>query len=100
MKIYTKLILNMDDGQVITEESFHYIGEVSYCGGGKSSQQVQTVSTPEPVQKAQTKNITQAATAAREAQKENAASAKGIKSTILTNQQANESSTTKTLLGQ
>jgi len=34
MKIYTKIVIDSKTDEVLSEESFEYSGEVSYCGGG------------------------------------------------------------------
>lgn len=98
MKIYKEIVMDWE-GTLIHEESFEYQGEVSLCGGGgKGSSPAPTP--PAPVQKLQTKPVTEAASAARDNQRQKALRAKGVKSTILTNQNDNNSSGGKTLLGQ
>ncbi len=113
MKISTKIVYGVN-GDVLFEESYDYVGEIAYCGGGSKSTSTPDVTpAPEPVQKVQTKAISESAQIARENQLEKAQRAKGIRSTILTtddedssllaNSQTNNTtttSTTKSLLGQ
>lgn len=103
MKIITKAVYNMSDWSLIHEESFDYEGEISLCGGGggKGSSSPPPPPPPAPpVQKLQTKPVTEAASSARENQKQKSLRAKGIKSTILTKQNDTNSNSAKTLLGQ
>lgn len=67
-------------------------------GGGYSPPSVPEV-TPTPKAEV-TKPVTEAATAARDAQKRKATKAAGLQSTILTGNAANTNSGGKTLLGQ
>lgn len=96
MKIYKKFVFDMKTGKEIESESFEYDGEVALCGGGgKASKPTYT---PPPPEKAQTKQIDESQTTARENQRQKAQRVKGIRSSILTRQ--NEQNTGNTLLGQ
>lgn len=98
MKVYTDFVFDMTTGKEISSKSFEYDGEVLLCKGGKSAPA--PAPAPEPVQKVQTKAVDESQTAARENQREKALRAKGIKSSILTQQEAVNSQSGKTLLGQ
>ena len=37
MKVYTRVVINMDSMEVVEEDHFEYSGPVAYCGGGKGS---------------------------------------------------------------
>ncbi len=95
MKVYTEFTFDMKTGKEISSSSFNYDGEVALCGGGGKSYR-----TPEPApEKAQTKSIDESQVTARENQRQKAQRAKGIRSSILTRQ--NEQQTAgNTLLGQ
>ncbi len=99
MKIYTEIVLDWN-GKEISRSSYEYDGEVVLCKGGKSAPAPAPAPAPEPVQKVQTKAVDESQTAARENQREKALRAKGIKSSILTQQEAVNSQSGKTLLGQ
>lgn len=36
MKIYTKVVISMETGETLYEESYDYHGEIAHCGGGDS----------------------------------------------------------------
>ncbi len=108
MKITTKIVYDVQ-GRVLLEKSFEYQGIISMCGGGGKSSTPEVTPPPEPVQKVQTKSITESAQTARDNQQEKALKAKGIKSTILTSddeeqailtQSTSTVNNTKSLLGQ
>lgn len=95
MKVYTEFTFDMKTGKEISSSSFNYDGEVALCGGGGKSYSPP----PPPPEKAQTKSIDDSQVTARENQRLKAQRAKGIRSSILTRQ--NEQQTAgNTLLGQ
>lgn len=98
MKVYTEFTFDMKTGKEISSSSFNYDGEVALCSGGGKS--YSPAPTPEPApEKAQTKSIDESQVTARENQRQKAQRAKGIRSSILTRQ--NEQQTAgNTLLGQ
>lgn len=98
MKVYTEFTFDMKTGKEISSKSCEYVGEVVLCKGGKSAPA--PAPAPEPVQKVQTKAVDESQTAARENQREKALRAKGVKSSILTQQETVNSQSGKTLLGQ
>lgn len=95
MKVYTDFVFDMTTGKEISSKSFEYDGEVLLCKGGKGAPPPAP-----PVQKVQIKAVDESQTATRENQREKALRAKGIKSSILTQQEAVNSQSGKTLLGQ
>lgn len=97
MKIYSQIVLDWN-GNELASKSFDYDGEIALCGGGKS----QSYTPPPVVQKAQTKPVDESQTVARQNQQEQAKRSKGIKSTILTQQEEQQqlaANTKKTVLG-
>lgn len=98
MKVYTEFTFDMKTGKEISSKSFEYDGEVALCkGGGKGY----SAPAPEPVpEKAQTKNIDESQVTARENQRQKAQRAKGIRSSILTQQNQQNQTAGNTLLGQ
>lgn len=96
MKIYDEIIFNWN-GEVLSSKSFEYQGEVTLLKGGKSAPPPPP---PPPAQKAQTKPVDESQTTARENQRQKALKAKGIKSSILTENTSANAQQGKTLLGQ
>ncbi len=90
MKVITKIVYDAK-GRVLCEESFEYKGFIAYCGGGGKGSTPEITPPPEPVQKVQTKSITESAQTARQNQQEKALKAKGIMSSILTNNEEEQS---------
>lgn len=102
MKVYTEFTFDMKTGKEISSKSFEYDGEVALCkGGGKGYSAPAPEPAPEPVpEKAQTKQIDESQTTARENQRQKAQRAKGIRSSILTSQNQQSQTAGNTLLGQ
>ncbi len=110
MKVTTKAVYDVK-GNLVFEEKYEYIGELSLCGGGSKGASTPDVTpAPPPVEKVQTKAISESAKVARDNQLEKSLKSKGIKSSILTNTEEEasllssvnntKSTNTKSLLGQ
>ena len=86
MKIYSKIVWNIETLEVLEEDSFEYNGPVAWCdGGGKSGGGGSTsvVYTETPT-KQSTKSVSAGATAAAAAQREKASRSRGVAASILT----------------
>ena len=100
MKITTKAIYN-NKNELLYEEGYEEdlsVENIALCGASKTPSPQQMVAAPtpmpEPVQRMQTKSITESASSARKNQQEKALKAKGIKSTMLTDSTANNKKST------
>ncbi len=47
MKIYTKVVIDMESLETLYEESYDYEGEMALCGGGSSGSKVKYSQSPE-----------------------------------------------------
>lgn len=87
MKIYNKIVFDMDTFEVLEEESFEYTGPIALCGGGgKGGGAANTYSytyTETPT-KQSTKAVSSGASAAASAQREKASHNRGVAASILT----------------
>lgn len=87
MKIYNKIVFDMDTFEVLEEESFEYTGPIALCGGGgKGGGAANTYSytyTETPT-KQSTKDVSSGASAAASAQREKASRNRGVAASILT----------------
>lgn len=99
MKVYTEFTFDMKTGKEISSKSFEYDGEVALCGGGGKGYSPAPAPEPAP-EKAQTKSIDESQVTARENQRQKAQRAKGIRSSILTQQNQQSQTAGNTLLGQ
>ena len=88
VKIHTRIVMDMRTWEVLEDEFFLYDGPLALCGGGggggKGGAPSYDPPAPKP-QAQQTKSVTEAATAARDTQKDKARKAAGLSGTILTN---------------
>jgi len=90
MKIYNKIVLDMNTLETLEEDSFEYTGPMTWCGGGGgggkggspgSSVQYSYTETPT---KQSTKSVSAGATAAATTQREKASRNRGVAASILT----------------
>lgn len=95
MKIYEEIIFDWN-ANVLSSKSFEYQGDLTLLKGGKSA----PPPPPPPAQKAQTKPVDESQATARDNQRQKALKAKGIKSSILTENTSANAQQGKTLLGQ
>lgn len=88
MKIYNKIVFDMDTFEVLEEESFEYTGPIALCGGGGGkgggSANTYTYTYTETPTKQSTKAVSAGASAAASAQREKAAHNRGVAASILT----------------
>lgn len=85
MKIYRKVVFNIETGETLYEESYDYTGPVTQLkGGGKSGGSVKYSEVYETPQKASTKSVSAGANEAAAKQKENASRNRGVAASILT----------------
>ncbi len=90
MKIYNKIVLDMNTLETLEEDSFEYTGPMTWCGGGGgvggkggSPSSVQYSYTETPTKQA-TKSVSAGATAAAATQREKASRNRGVAASILT----------------
>lgn len=92
MKIYSKIVWNIETLEVLEEDSFEYNGPVAWCGGGggkgKSGTTSSVVYTETPT-KQSTKSVSAGATAAATSQREKASKNRGVAASILTQRRQN-----------
>lgn len=88
MKIYNKIVFDMDTFEVLEEESFEYTGPITLCGGGgkggSSADNTYTYTYTETPTKQSTKSVSAGASAAATAQREKASRNRGVAASILT----------------
>lgn len=93
MKIYNKIVWDIETLEVLEEDSFEYTGPIALCkgGGGKSkSSSVEYTYTETPT-KQSTKSVSAGATAAAATQREKASRNRGVAASILTQRRQNTS---------
>ena len=88
MKIYNKIVLDMNTLETLEEDSFEYTGPMTWCGGGGggkggSPSSVEYSYTETPTKQA-TKSVSAGATAAAATQREKASRNRGVAASILT----------------
>lgn len=94
MKIFDKIILDIETLEVLEENSFNYRGPVAWCGGGgksKSASASQDYIMSETPQKQSSKSVSAGAAAAAAAQREKASKNRGVAASILTQRRQNTS---------
>lgn len=91
MKIYNKIVWDIETLEVLEEDSFEYTGPIALCKGGKSkSSSVEYTYTETPT-KQSTKSVSAGATAAAATQREKASRNRGVAASILTQRRQNTS---------
>jgi len=89
MKIYNKIVLDIETFEILEEDSFEYNGPVAWCGGGGGgSTSYMASDTPT---KQSSKSVSAGATAAAAAQREKASRNRGVAASILTQRRQNTS---------
>lgn len=95
MKIYNKIVWDMNALEILKEDSFDYIGPVALCGGGGKSSGGSSTSASyqytETPQKQSTKSVSAGASAAAASQREKASRNRGVAASILTQRRQNTS---------
>lgn len=92
MKIYNKIVWDIETLEVLEEDSFEYTGPIALCGGGgkSKSSSVEYTYTETPT-KQSTKSVSAGATAAAATQREKASRNRGVAASILTQRRQNTS---------
>lgn len=92
MKIYNKIVWDIETLEVLEVDSFEYSGPVALCGGGggKGGGSTEYTYTETPT-KQSTKSVSAGATAATAAQREKASRNRGVAASILTQRRQNTS---------
>lgn len=94
MKIYNKIVWDMNALEILKEDSFDYTGPVALCGGGGKGGGGSTSASyqyTEPPSKQSPKSVSAGVTAASEAQREKASKNRGVAASILTQRRQNTS---------
>jgi len=92
MKIYNKIVLDIETFEILEEDSFEYNGPVAWCGGGggKGGGSTSYMVSETPT-KQSSKSVSAGATAAAAAQREKASRNRGVAASILTQRRQNTS---------
>lgn len=96
MKIFDKIILDIETLEVLEENSFNYRGPVAWCGGGGKSKSASASASQDYImsetpQKQSSKSVSAGAAAAAAAQREKASKNRGVAASILTQRRQNTS---------